>query len=73
MLTAVSGRYTNTVTYTFDSAACFPQASSLTSVWDFDNSLNTADGGNNGSADVTYKFDAIGRRVFRDDGTTATV
>jgi len=35
--------------------------------------LNTADVGNNGSVDVTYKFDAMGRRVFRDDGTSATV
>ncbi|MDX1926575.1 MAG: RHS repeat-associated core domain-containing protein [Pirellulaceae bacterium] len=50
-----------------------PNASSLSSVWDFDNRLNTADVGNNGSIDVTYKFDALGRRVFRDDGTTATI
>ncbi|MDX1927995.1 MAG: RHS repeat-associated core domain-containing protein [Pirellulaceae bacterium] len=54
-------------------AALRPNASSLLSNWDFDNRLNTADVGNNGSIDVTYKFDALGRRVFRDDGTTATV
>ena len=33
----------------------------------------TADVGNNSSVDVTYKFDALGRRVFRDNGTTATI
>ena len=58
---------------TFIPASLKPTASSLTSVWDFDNRLNTADVGNNGSIDLTYKFDAIGRRVFRDDGTTATI
>ncbi len=50
-----------------------PNTTSLTSVWDFDNRLNTADVGSDGSMDVTYKFDAIGRRVFRDNGTTATI
>ncbi len=50
-----------------------PNASSLLLNWDFDNQLNTADVGNNASVDVTYKFDALGRRVFRDDGTTAAV
>ncbi len=54
-------------------AALRPNSASLLSNWDFDNRLNTADVGNNGSIDVTYKFDAMGRRVFRDDGTTATV
>ena len=58
---------------TFIPASLRPTASSLTSVWDFDNRLNTADVGSDGSVDVTYKFDAIGRRVFRDNGTTATV
>ncbi|MEZ6135093.1 MAG: hypothetical protein R3C53_09310 [Pirellulaceae bacterium] len=38
-----------------------------------DNRLSTADVGNNSSVDVTYKFDALGRRVYRDDGTTAEV
>ena len=54
-------------------AAVRPNASSLLLNWDFDNRLNTADVGNNSSVDVTYKFDALGRRVFRDDGTTAIV
>ncbi len=58
---------------TFIPASLRPTASSLTSVWDFDNRLNTADVGSDGSVDVTYKFDAIGRRVFRDNGTTATI
>ena len=29
--------------------------------------------GNNSKVDVTYKFDALGRRVYRDDGTTVMV
>lgn len=41
--------------------------------WDFDNRLQSADIGNNGSVDVQYEFDALGRRVSRDDGNTTTV
>ncbi|MEZ6138097.1 MAG: hypothetical protein R3C53_24705 [Pirellulaceae bacterium] len=48
-----------------------PNTSSLLMNWDMDNRLSTADVGNNSSVDVTYKFDALGRRVYRDDGTTA--
>jgi len=48
-------------------------SSSLLLNWDMDNRLSTADVGNNSSVDVTYKFDALGRRVYRDDGTTAMV
>ncbi|WP_430453468.1 RHS repeat-associated core domain-containing protein [Rhodopirellula europaea] len=48
-----------------------PQATAFT--WDFDNRLKSADVGNNGSIDVEYEFDALGRRVSRDDGTTTTV
>jgi RHS repeat-associated protein len=54
-------------------SALRPNATSLLLSWDFDNRLNTADVGNNSSIDVTYKFDALGRRVFRDDGTNAVV
>lgn len=54
-------------------SALRPNSSSLLLSWDFDNRLRSADVGNNSSVDVTYKFDALGRRVFRDDGTTATV
>jgi hypothetical protein len=54
-------------------AALCPNSTSLLLNWDFDNRLNTADIGNNSSNDVTYKFDALGRRVFRDDGTNPVV
>ncbi|OYP36777.1 hypothetical protein, partial [Rhodopirellula sp. MGV] len=33
----------------------------------------SADVDNDSVADVTYQWDALGRRVGRDDGTTATV
>jgi RHS repeat-associated protein len=48
-----------------------PQALSLS--WDFDNRMSTADVGNDNSIDVTYKWDALGRRVYRDDNTTAEI
>ena len=48
-----------------------PTATSLT--WDFDNRLVSADTDNDSTADVTYQWDALGRRVLRDDGTAATV
>jgi RHS repeat-associated protein len=48
-------------------------ASSLALTWDFENKMKTADIGNNSSVDVTYKWDALGRRVYRDDGTSAFV
>ncbi|MEO1616647.1 MAG: RHS repeat-associated core domain-containing protein, partial [Planctomycetota bacterium] len=35
--------------------------------------LSTADVDNDSTVDVTYRWDALGRRVFRDDGTTASV
>ena len=54
-------------------AALRPSATSLALNWDFDNRLSTADIGNDSTVDVTYKWDALGRRVFRDDGTTAIV
>jgi len=41
--------------------------------WDFENKLISADTDNDAVADVTYQWDALGRRVGRDDGTTATV
>jgi RHS repeat-associated protein len=48
-----------------------PQPLSMS--WDFDNRLVSADTNNDSTADVFYKWDALGRRVYRDDGTTATV
>jgi RHS repeat-associated protein len=50
-----------------------PNATSLALTWDFENKMKTADVGNNSSVDVTYKWDALGRRVYRDDGTSAFV
>ena len=41
--------------------------------WDFDNRLTGADVDNDSTDDVTYQYDALGRRVQRDDGTTATI
>ncbi|WP_197137963.1 RHS repeat protein [Crateriforma conspicua] len=41
--------------------------------WDFENRLMSADTNNDGTPDVAYKWDALGRRVYRDDGTTSTV
>jgi RHS repeat-associated protein len=45
----------------------------LSMFWDFDNRLVSADTKNDSTADVFYKWDVLGRRVYRDDGTTATV
>ena len=45
----------------------------LSMTWDFDNRMSTADVDNDGTADVTYTFDALGRRVARDDGTNNAV
>ncbi len=41
--------------------------------WDFDNKLKSADSDNNGSADVTFEYDALGRRVARTQGSSAVV
>ena len=45
----------------------------LATTWDFDNRMVTADVGNNGSIEVSQKYDALGRRVSRTDGSTTTV
>jgi RHS repeat-associated protein len=45
----------------------------LTLTRDFDNRLASVDTNNDSTADVLYKRNALGRRVYRDDGTTATV
>lgn len=49
--------------------------SDLAMSWDLDNRMSSADVGNDGSADVTYKFDALGRRVarFTPSGTEDTI
>jgi RHS repeat-associated protein len=48
-----------------------PTASRLT--WDFENKLIAADTDNDSMDDIFYKFDALGRRVGRDDGTANVV
>ncbi len=49
------------------------QASSLSLTWDYDNKLKSADIDNNASADVTFEYDALGRRVARTEGSSAVV
>jgi hypothetical protein len=50
-----------------------PGSDPLTMTWDFDNRLSSADVDNDSTDDVTYQFDALGRRVRRDDCTSDTV
>ena len=50
-----------------------PGADPLNLTWDMDNRLASADVDNDSVADVSYQWDALGRRVARDDGTTTTV
>lgn len=75
-LTAVAGSSVTTDVggnITLIPSAARPNAQSLLLNWDFDNRLSTADVGNNSSVDVTYKFDALGRRVYRQDSSSTTV
>ncbi|WP_197454749.1 RHS repeat domain-containing protein [Stieleria varia] len=50
-----------------------PGTDPLKMKWDFENKLIGADIDNDSTDDITYQFDALGRRVGRDDGTTAMV
>jgi len=50
-----------------------PGSDPLKLKWDFDNKLRAADTDNDGVDDVFYRWDALGRRVGRDDGTTSVV
>ncbi len=50
-----------------------PSGNHLTMTWDFENRLSAADVDNDGNDDVTYQFDALGRRVRCDDGTDDTI
>jgi RHS repeat-associated protein len=54
-------------------ASLATQAAQLAFAWDFDNKLKSSDIDNNGSADVTFEYDALGRRVARTEGSTAVV
>ena len=51
----------------------YEEASSLTFSWDFDNKMKSSDIDANGSANVTFKYDALGRRVPRTRGSSAVV
>ncbi len=42
-------------------------------IWDFDNKMKSADIDGNGSPDVTFEFDALGRRVARTQGSDAVI
>ncbi|PAY19374.1 hypothetical protein CKO51_10865 [Rhodopirellula sp. SM50] len=50
-----------------------PGSDPLTLTWDFDNRLVSADVDNDSTDDVFYEWDALGRRVARDDGTTDSI
>jgi len=50
-----------------------PGSDPLKLKWDFNNKLKAADTDNDGVDDVFYRWDALGRRVGRDDGTTSVV
>jgi len=54
-------------------ASLATQAAQLAFAWDYDNKLKSSDIDNNGSADVTFEYDALGRRVARTEGSTAVV
>ncbi len=42
-------------------------------IWNFDNKMKSADIDGNGSPDVTFEFDALGRRVARTQGSDAVI
>ncbi|GAB5407028.1 MAG: hypothetical protein Aurels2KO_52590 [Aureliella sp.] len=75
-LTAVAGNAVSTDVkgnMTLIPSAARPDNTALGLSWDMDNRLKSADVGNNGSAEVTYQFDALGRRVARTASGTTTV
>ena len=50
-----------------------PGRDPLPLTWDFNNRMVSADVDNDSTDDVFYEWDALGRRVARDDGTTDTI
>ena len=54
-------------------AALRPGNDPLNLTWDFDNRMSSADVDNDGTDDVSYQFDALGRRVANDNGTNTTI
>ncbi|GIX00686.1 MAG: hypothetical protein KatS3mg111_4018 [Pirellulaceae bacterium] len=49
-------------------AVARPDNQALSLSWDFDNRMAAADVGADGQVEVTYQFDALGRRIARTDG-----
>ncbi|WNO76950.1 polymorphic toxin-type HINT domain-containing protein [Streptomyces sp. AM8-1-1] len=72
-----TGQVTNRSTYAYDIAGNTTErviggdTQSLT--WDRRNKLTAADTDNNGTANVTYLYDANGNRLLEDNGTTRTL
>ena len=54
-------------------AALRSNGQALALTYDFNNRMVTADVGNNGSIEVSHKYDALGRRVSRTEASTTTV
>ena len=54
-------------------ASLATQAAQIGFTWDFDNKMKSSDIDANGSADVTFEYDALGRRVARTEGFNAVV
>ena len=75
LLTAAGQNVTTDVkgNITLIPAALRANGQALATTWDFDNRMVTADVGDNGSIEVSQKYDALGRRVSRTDGSTTTV
>ncbi len=75
LLTAASASITHDVKGNMTSIPAVLRSGSnpLALSWDFDNRLTGADVDNDSIDDVTYGYDALGRRVKRDDGTNVTV
>ncbi len=61
----------------FDAEGNLPQDTSRSPmqnyVWDYDNKMRSADIDGNGSADVSFEYDALGRRVARTQVANAVV
>ncbi len=54
-------------------AALRPSTNPLSLTWDMDNRLSSADVDNDNTADVSYQWDALGRRVARTSNSTTTI
>ena len=54
-------------------AALRANGQALAHTYDFDNRMVTANVGNNSIVEVSHKYDALGRRVARTEGSTTTV